>query len=424
MAQGEIAAETKLRSNMDSLTHTATPHSNWFGRLVGKAKNSGNTSSTSSCFNSSITRPQSSISSSAACTPRIHTKTPQTPQTPLPLPAHIELEELKRQNTRLAGRCFELTTQSLLNQEILHQCAEDLCASEAENTSLKKHIQRLHNDLISQKAANMRLQAMGCLPSALSPSDELDLRRQIDTLTCENTRLKEDLTKHKSDMKLKILDYAEECNELTDALRYASADATCSRQRALLAEHQFSTLKAEYDLLVSSSTSPQQHGPEHPKPHHHDHHDNDKPERDPAFVVKLKSQHDRLVKDLKAQQDSHAAQSHLIQTLYAENERDRRSFCKTLLARDAQIQRLEKSSLCRAQSDAAGLRDLQARLARSEDECVRLARAREECAKAQEDVICDEDQGRRGEKGGLEKEVEGLRKELFIRKVLWADEGE
>ncbi|KAH4345970.1 hypothetical protein HBH98_108780 [Parastagonospora nodorum] len=289
-----------------------------------------------------------------------------------------DLSNLRAQNACLQTRCSELTTQSHLNQAILHQCTSDLFVKDAEIKRLKAHISALQSSLEDQKASCLRLQAMGCSPA--DPAHELDLLLRIETLEGENVALKDKLAVQKNRMKSRVKEYADEANDLSTQLRRAEQFARTYAQHLRRSETTCQSLSAEHahmarELHLEHSANKELQNALLQRSSHARHVAVLTTQLEKAqacasaranLITKLTQQSEE---GLKVEKGERAKYTDKITFLHEENERDRRRFEAKLTARDKRIRGLEielRSPAAAPHPDSLKVRALQDRLAGAE----------------------------------------------------------
>ncbi|OAK98114.1 hypothetical protein IQ06DRAFT_349833 [Phaeosphaeriaceae sp. SRC1lsM3a] len=285
-------------------------------------------------------------------------------------------------NKDLKIRCEELTTQSQVDKDMLHITSTELASKTSEVKSLqsslehfssrkssdvaskdaeifahKQTISELQTSLTDLEDKYMRLTAMGCV----SPSSfiDIDLTRRIEMLECDNSVLQEKLDERIADTKARMLDYADELNDLSDQLRIAETDAASYSSQLKMRDSQFKTLKAEYDVVVSELDTSRRTSRQFTSQllsHSH------APDRDSVegllaaqlasahaaaieregLVDKFKEQHEVLARAVRREQGEKEELVKRVEEAYAENKEDRKKFEEVLRRRDGRIGELEK----------------------------------------------------------------------------------
>ncbi|KAH7398995.1 hypothetical protein DE146DRAFT_755982 [Phaeosphaeria sp. MPI-PUGE-AT-0046c] len=281
-------------------------------------------------------------------------------------------------NKDLKIRCEELTTQSQADRTMLHlistdlaskttkvnslqaslqrfelECCEpsDATAKDAELTAHKKTISTLHTSLTDLQKRYMRLTAMGCVPVSLS--NDIDLNRRIETLEHDNSVLQEKLDQRLEDTKARMLEYADELNDLSDQLRIAETDAASYLLQLEMRNSQFCTLKAEYDVAVGELDGERKASRRFTKEVLAHSHPDDvlaaqlasahatALERD-RLVEKFREQHEVLARAVRRKQEEKEELVRKVEEAYRENRGDRKKFERMLRARDGRIGELER----------------------------------------------------------------------------------
>lgn len=283
-------------------------------------------------------------------------------------------------NKDLKIRCEELTTQSQVDKDMLHIASTELASNTAEVKSLQSSLEhfssRKSSDVASKDAGifahkqtisalqtsltdledkYMRLTAMGCVPP--SSSIDIDLTRRIEMLECDNSVLQEKLDERIADTKARMLDYADELNDLSDQLCIAETDAASYSSQLKMRDSQFKTLKAEYDVVVSELDTSQRTSRQFTSQLFSHSHPQDSAEEMLAaqlasahaaareredLVDKFKEQYEVLARAVRREQGEKEDLVKRIEEAYAENREDRKGFEEMLRKRDGRIRELEK----------------------------------------------------------------------------------